>query len=230
MAFRVPPDQIGHIKKFLELPDEKIGGFLDALAKSGPKFNVSDLAAEVSGPLHVPGPLAEGIVRVLASLYLTRDFGQPIEEFLDRDVFFALKRAQVFSAENIEDAKVQWNKLRKFLVGALSLERSVGTAAKAGNVLTQHERIFNGARIMTDLRPIFHLNVSEEPDAAVIIHMLRITQRDNFGQQSDEYFALDHNDVALMKEIIERAIKKEETLRGIMENSGVTVLDPKLFF
>jgi hypothetical protein len=227
MAFRVPPEQIGHIKKFLELPDEKISGFLDALAKAGPQFNVADLAAEISGPLHVPNPLAEGIVQVLASLYLTRDSGQPIERFLDQHVFVALKRAQAFSPE---DTKVQWIKLRKFLVAALSLERSVGTAAKSGPVLTQHERIFNGARIITDLRPIFHLNVSEKPDAAVIVHMLKITQRDNFGHQSDEYFALDSNDITLMKELFERAAKKEETLKGIVANSGLTVLDPKLFF
>jgi hypothetical protein len=112
----------------------------------------------------------------------------------------------------------------------LSLERSVGTAAKAGPVLTQHERIFVGARIMTDLRPIYHLDVSEKPDAAVIIHMLRITQRDNFGVHSDQYFALDSNDIAAMKELIDRAEKKEKTLKSIMQNSGVTVLDPKFFF
>lgn len=227
MALRVPPEQIGHIKKFLELPDEKIGAFLDALAKAGPKFNVSDLAAEISGPLEVPNSLAEGIVRVLASLYLTRDLGRPIEKFVDQDVFVALKRAQAFSAENID---VQWSRLRKFLVAALSLERSVGTAAKAGPVLTQHERIFSGARIMTDFRPIFHLDVSEKPEAAVIIHMLQITQRDNFGHQADQYFALDSNDLAVMKQIIERAMIKEKTLKGIMKNTGVTILNPKLFF
>jgi hypothetical protein len=227
MAFRVPREHVNHIKKFLELPDEKVAGFLDALAKAGPQFNVNDLAAEISGPLDIPHPLAEGIVRVLASLYLTRELGQPIETFLDQQVFIALKRAEVFSAENVKE---QWSKLRAFLVAALSLERSVGTAAKAGPVLTQHERIFAGARILTDLRPIFHLDVSEKPDAAVIVHMLRITQRDNFGGQSDEYFALDGNDIALLKDLIERAAKKEQTLKSIMKTSGVTVLDPKFFF
>jgi hypothetical protein len=227
MAFRVPQEQIGHIKKFLELPDEKIEGFLGALAGADPKFNVADLAAEVSAPLNIPNPLALGIVRVLASLYLTMDLGEPVEQFLDRQVFFALKRAEVFSTENAKD---QWTKLRKFLIAALSLERSVGTAAKAGPVLTQHERIFGGARILTDLRPIYHHDVSEKPDAAVIIHMLSITQRDNYGNHSDEYFALDSNDLIVMREVIERAMKKESALKGIMENSGVTVLDPKLFF
>jgi hypothetical protein len=211
------------------LPDEKMDGFLNALTQARPQFNVSDLAAEISVPLDVPRPLADGIVRVLASIYLTRDLGAPLEKFLDREVFFALKRAQVFPAE-ADNAEVQWKRLRKFLLAALSLERSLGTAAKAGPVLTQHERIFSGARIMTDLRPIYHLDVSEKPDAAVIIHMLRITQRDNFGNHSDEYFALDSNDIKVMKDVLDRALKKENTLKGIMKNSGVTVLDPKLFF
>lgn len=227
MALRVPVDQIGHIKKFLELPDDKIDKFLDALRNAGPQFNVADLALEISDPLDVPPFLADGIVRVLASIYLTRDLRVPIEKFVDREVFVALKTAQAFPAETID---IQWKRLRKFLVAALSLERSLGTAAKAGPVLTQHERIFTGARIMTDLRPVYHLDVSEKPDAAVIIHMLRITQRDNFGKHSDEYFALDSNDIAAMKELIDRAEKKEKTLKGMMENSGVTVLDPKLFF
>lgn len=34
MALRVPDQQIAHIKKFLQLPDDKIEAFLDALAKS----------------------------------------------------------------------------------------------------------------------------------------------------------------------------------------------------
>jgi hypothetical protein len=227
MAFLVPAEQIGHIKKFLELPDERIEEFLDALAKEKPQFNVFDLAEEISGPLDVPHPLAEGIVRVLASLYLTRDLGEPIEKFIDRDVLIALRRAEVFTGEN---AKAQWDRLRKFLVAALKLERSVGTATKAGPVLTQHERIFAGARIMTDLRPIFHIDVSEKPDAAVIIHMLRIRHRNGFGAQSDDYFALDSNDIVALKELIERAMRKEQTLKGVMNNSGMTILDPKLFF
>lgn len=227
MALRVPESQIGHIKKFLELPDETIERFLVALTDAGPQFNVDDLASEVAATVDIPHFLANGIVRVLASIYLTLDFRTPIEEFVDQDVSFALKRAHAFPAET---ADTQWKRLRKFLIAALSLERSLGTAAKAGPVLTHHERIFSGARIMTDLRPIYHLDVSEKPDAAVIIHMLKITHRDNFGKHSDEYFALDGNDIAAMKELLERAEKKEKTLRSVMENSGLTILDPKLFF
>jgi len=230
MALTVPPPQIAYIKRLLEVPDETIKGFLGALVRAGPKFNVYDLADDVSTSVKLPAGLTLGLIRVLASLYLTkeRDYG-PVstEEFVDGEVFPALKSAQTFSAEKVD---LQWKKLRNFLVDGLSLERTVGTTAKAGPVLTQHERIFSGARIMTDLRPIFHLDVAQKPDAAVIIHMLRVTARDNFGRQEDRYFALDSNDLVLLKQIIERAMAKEKTLRGIIKDSGVTVLDPKLVF
>lgn len=223
MAFKVPAQQIVHIKKLLELPDEKVAEFLDALAKVEPQFNVSDLAAKISSKSGLPGDLVEGFVRVLAGLYLARDREQPLGKFVD-EALVAIKAAQVFSPESID---AQSEKLRKFFVTALSLERTLGTSVKAGPVLTAHERIFSDARIVTDVRPIFHLNVSEKPDAVTIVHMLKITQRDDHGRYNDEYFALDSRDILAMNKLFKRAIEKEETLKRIMKDSGMTVLDPK---
>jgi hypothetical protein len=228
MAIRVPDPQVAYIKKLLELPEEKIDEFLEVLGQAEPQFNVFDLATKTASSLGLPEELTVEIFRVLTSLYLTRDWKtQPIKEFVDKEVFPALKRANAFSAEQIEP---QWKKLRKLLVAALSFERSVGTAAKAGVVLTSHERIFAGARIMTDIRPIFHLNVSEKPEAAMIIHMLKITQRDNYRRHDDLYFALDSNDIRALKELIDRAITKEKTLKDALQTSGISVLDPKLTY
>jgi hypothetical protein len=228
MAIRVPESQVVYIKKLLELPEEKIDKFLEVLGNAGPQFNVFDLADKTAGSLGLPQEFTVEILRVLTSLYLTRDWKtQPIEEFVDKEVFPALKRANAFSAEQIGP---QWKKLRKLLVTGLSFERSVGTAAKAGVVLTNHERIFSGARIMTDMRPIFHLNVSEKPEAAMIIHMLKITQRDSHQRQNDLYFALDSNDIQALKDLIDRAMAKEKTLKDVLQNSGITVLDPKLIY
>jgi hypothetical protein len=223
MAFRVPEWQVDYVKEFLELPDDKVDGFLTALDRAGPQFNSDDLAERLSRDLKLPRGLTHGITRGLLSIYLTRE-NQPIEEFLDKDVFLSLKRAEVFSEEKTNE---QWKKLRSFLITALSLESTIGATAKAGPVLTQHERIFIGARIMTDLRPIYRADLSEKPDAALIVHMLKVSQRDYYGQKKDLYFALDSNDIALMKEVIERAEKKEETLKRIMKDSGVVILHPK---
>ena len=225
MALTVPPPQVAHIRKFLEVPDDKVGVFLDALAKAGPQFNIADLSSEVSDHVGLPKALTTGIVGVLGSLYVTKDAQNiPVETFVDQEVAVALRNAGTFSKEN---ADVEWARLRKFLVAALALERTLGTAAKAGHILTQHERIFSTARILTDVRPIFHSNVSEKPESALIIHMLRVTQRDPQHNFEDLFFALDSNDVRALKTVIDRALKKEETLKALMKGAGVAVLDPK---
>src|ERR1700722_11987200 len=227
MALTVPQQQVADIKAFLSLSEDKIEQFLAVLNDARPEFNIYDLSADIAKALELRLPLTSGITRVLASLHLTRDAefrNISLAEFVDNNVLPALNAVHAFKTE---EAEAQWKKLRRFLLGALALERSVGTTVKAGYVLTQHERIFNGARIMSDLRPIYHFDVTEKPDAAVIIHMLRITQRDSRGTQSDHYFALDSNDLIVMRDVVERAMKKEQTLRGIVKDSGVIVLNPK---
>lgn len=240
MAFRVPPENLPQIRSLLELPEERIQGFLDALAKAGAKFSVYDLAAEVSNRSKVPRRIAEGIVRLLASLYMERERQSvPLEAFLDEQAGPALKSALAVQEDKAdakvdtptaEEAEARWAKLRKVLMAALSLDDTVGTAAKAGPVMTEHERIFQDARILTDVRPIFHPDLSEKPNAAVFVHMLRITTRNIFGSQEAQYFALDANDIRFMKYLMDRAIKKEETLIKFMNSSGVNVIAPKEFF
>jgi len=83
---------------------------------------------------------------------------------------------------------------------------------------------------LTDLRPIFHFDISEKPSAATVVHMLKITHRDHYGKKYDSFFALDSNDLVSMKQVIERASVKEETLREVMKDTGVTVLNAGLFY
>jgi hypothetical protein len=227
MSFQVPGDHAVYLREFMKLPDEKIDGFLAALDKAEPQFNYDDLSRQIASSDLLPWKLTEGIVRVLVSLYRTADMEAPIPTFLDEDVFPSLVRAKVFSEENRDE---EWKKLRKFFLSALSRERTVGTAAKAGPVQTDHERVFCGARILTDLRPIYHFDTSEKPSAATIVHILKITYRDQYDKKSDLFFALDSNDLVTIHKIVERAAEKEKTLRSVMKNSDVTVLDAGLFY
>ncbi|MDE3169737.1 MAG: hypothetical protein KGL75_06310, partial [Acidobacteriota bacterium] len=177
MPLRVPKEQIEYVKRLLELPDTEIARFLEALKSAGAQYNIYDFSETVSERVGLPKDLVLGLSQVLAGLYLTKDAQQaPTEAFVDQEVSVAFKRAGAFSKEQPE---AQWTKVRNFLVAALSLEDTVGTAAKAGFILTQHERIFVGARILTDIRPIFHVDVSEQPREAVIVHMLRLIYRDS---------------------------------------------------
>lgn len=218
---------------------------MNALAKAGAQFNTFDLAAHVSRSMGLPRAVADGVIQILASIYLAREAqGIPLEMFLDEQVRPALNSALAMqdgksgakgkSGANAalppEDPEVRWTKFRKFFMATLVLDDTVGIAAKAGPVLTDHERIFVDAKILTDIRPIFHPDLSEKPNAAVIVHMLRITTRDLLGGQKAQYFALDANDIRFMKHLLDRAIKKEETLSSFLDTAGVTVIAPKEIF
>jgi len=231
MALRVPEQQIPHIQRLVELPDDKIQAFLDALADAGPKFNIFDLASDVSKRTKLPKALVEGVLQVVASLYITKD-GQasPLATFVDEQVLHALKGALAGPEIPAEESDAHWAKLRRFLMVALALDGTVGAASKTGRVMTEHERIFVDARIVTDIRAIFHLDLAEKPTAAVLVHMLRVTDRDIYGNRRVQYFALDTNDIRLLKGLIDRAITKEETLKVLMKQAEVNIVEPGTIF
>jgi hypothetical protein len=229
MSFKVPPQDVARLREFLKLSDQQVSRLLTAISNAPPVFNYDDLAKKVfASDSEISFELTQGMILVLLSLYRTADKrGLPMESFLEQDALQSFSEARVFSADGKDR---EWDRLRSFLLAALSQERSIGTAAKAGPVLTDHDHIFAGARILTDLRPIYHLRVTENPSAATVVHMLRITHRDNFDKKSDSFFALDSNDLEAMRGIIERAQEKEQTLRRVMKDTGVTVLAPGYFY
>jgi len=227
MSLTVPPRHVAGIKALLEIPDDRVDALLDALKQAEPQFNVQDLAESVSEEAGLSPVLTESVLDAVASLYRTFDPNSPasdVEPFLEYRVKPALMAAKLLPGEG-EDLK--WAKFKRFFEGAFSYERSVGTTIKAGPVLTEHERIFDKAKILTDLRPIYRRDVSEKPDAALVVHMLKITQRDPHDRRTDLCFALDTRDVQALKDTIERALDKEGTIRRVMKDAGIKVLDTK---
>jgi hypothetical protein len=225
MAIRVPSEHVPLLKALIELSPTKIDQFIQALSDARPSFSTFKLADQIRTNVEVPEKLLSGILRVIAALYLTRDrTGVPIKGFVDGEIFKALKSAKILADENA--VELNWPKLRKFFVQTLAMHRSVGTASKTGHVMTQHERIFQAARILTDVRPVFHPDVADTPDAAVVVHMLRITQRNNQNEPSDIFVAMDRNDVRRLRATIDRALAKEEAITKALSKAGIERINP----
>jgi len=227
MSLTIPHGHIALLKRWLELPSTETDKFSAALEKTEAQFNAVELAKSILPHCDLPPDLVFGIVEVLISVYRTGEPEKPFETFLDRLVRPALAQSNTFSEGKEQE---EWQRLRIFLLHALSLEGILGTTAKAGIVLTEHERIFENARVMTDFRPIFHVDVSEKPNAGLIIHMLKITCRDKYSRKFDAYYALDSLDVEKLKAILDRAIEKGKTLQKAMGDAGLRILDVKSFY
>ena len=91
-------------------------------------------------------------------------------------VLYILKRKAAISAkdlaQSITDSEVVLKakdfspvareKLHNRLAALLDLDKSLGVTSKAVDVMTEHERTFCNARILSDIRPVF----AEAPDSA----------------------------------------------------------------
>ena len=103
---------------------------------------------------------------------------------------------------------------------------ALDVSAKAAGVLTDHQRVFATARILSDVRAVFPEDASLGPAAAVIDHMLRITFLEA-GETANFFVALDSADLAILSKTVERAKKKDEALRKLIAAAKLPLLEPR---
>ncbi len=97
---------------------------------------------------------------------------------------------------------------------------------KAKELQTEAEHIFCEARMITDLRPVFGSNVTDSPEAMIIVHTLKLGYHDFQSQTHREmYVAMDADDIAKLIEVLQRAEKKTKTLKDKMASIGMRLLD-----
>jgi hypothetical protein len=113
--------------------------------------------------------------------------------------------------------------LAKRLTELLSFDAVLGVTSKALDVMTDNERIFCTARILSDIRTVF----TDKPDSAagaVIIHNLKIGFHQD-GEIQDIYFAMDDDDLEILEKAVERAKKKKNALSSILKSANVPQIE-----
>lgn len=99
-------------------------------------------------------------------------------------------------------------------------------ASKAQDLITEYSNIFLTSKIASDIRPVFDIDVDQNPKGALIVHNLHIHyQSDTESDHKDLFLALDINDIQLLKNTLERAEKKQISLQNILKSSGITNLN-----
>ena len=98
-------------------------------------------------------------------------------------------------------------------------------ASKARELLTECGNIYIDSRLITDIRPVFGIDLDESPKGAMIIHNLHIHyQADEEGDHKDLFLALDAKDIKTLKDVLNRAEIKEKSLKTVIEKAGLTNL------
>ncbi|SRR6266851_239148 len=218
-SLKMPPSDQKTLAKLLAFPPERLASLREALRSAPPALLPDDLAKEImSAGIFDGEEEAEAIVKLLTTLYAVRRKADASIPGFVEDLCEALK------AGGLVD-HADWSRMKNDLVDLLSLDATLGVTAKALDVMTQHQRTFVKARILTDLRPVFKDNVNEPPAAAVIVHTLQIVFHKN--EEHKEFFvAMDSSDLESLDRLIERARRKGASLEAVAANSKLTVLTP----
>jgi len=217
-TIEIPKEELPKLKTLTELSEGNFDSFVSSLRLVKPALTIARFSNELANISHVFGrEELITILRTIFALYWLKERTGLRPDALADEIVTASKRAD---PEQFPEERE--SSLRNRLSVLLALDNSLGVTAKAMDAMTEHERIFRDARILSDLRPIFTGEGTTTP-AAVIIHNLQISFHIN-GQHQEIYVALDTNDLGKLREVVDRAERKTNALEGVISKSNMTYL------
>ena len=218
-SLKIPDEALPDLKKIADINESLFNSFYSVVSKTSPTLRPSQFEQLiVSKTKGIP----RGTVRsILSAIFFFYKLKEKLE-ISARDLTESVVSSAKVSTSGDFSTKSR-EKLKKRLDLLLNLDKSLGVTAKALDVMTEHERIFCSARIVSDIRPVFS-GGPKEASGAVIIHNLQIGFHSN-GEHEDIYFALDTDDIQMLKDVIDRAEKKTIAMQSILNKSHVPYLE-----
>lgn len=154
------------------------------------------------------------IAESLAGLYTARSVRDvPIADFVE-DVCDAMENLAKEELRLPPDERDQFKEKLSILLSS----DLFSVIAKAYDLAGEDERTFCGARILTDLRPVFGTRVEDGPQAMVVLHTLKLTFHETNTQHQDFYVSLDADDLVTLRKLIDRAEAKANALRPTVKD------------
>jgi hypothetical protein len=193
------------------MSDEEFERVMAALNNLKPHVKPEALAAQIDTDARIVE-----IVKMVAGLSIARaNADAPPDEF-------ASGIAKSITAR--KDKSLDRALIEARLKSLLSIE-PVMLSARAFNVQHEYEHVFRTARIVTDIRPVFD-HAGATVTAALIVHSLKISFVHN-SEVQDVVFAMDDEDLAELKKVLERAETKSLTLEKLVNSIGVPYFESK---
>ena len=219
---KIPTEEYSVLKRLAELSEDAFASFVTTLQELEPKIVEMDLArlskSVAEKVTAIPATEARAFMRTLAGLIVLRDSGRRTVDELVADLSETLDsdKSKEFP---LEKTTILTQRIAHFLKAS----SGISLFAKAMSVIHEQDRIYCGAKILSDLRPIFQ-NTPEEVSAAVVIHTLNISYHQD-GEHKEFYAAMTPSEIGKLKEVIERAEKKSRALKAYVLKSGIRYLE-----
>ncbi|MGA9967317.1 MAG: hypothetical protein WBQ10_19125 [Terriglobales bacterium] len=219
----IPEGYRAGVSKIRKLDERSVREIRNALDKAtDTSHRPDDVAVDaVSSISHANLDEFKEIAEAVGTLYGVRMStpGVSVQEFAE-DICDAMESVDSDDLRLQKSERPQFKEKLLVLFGSPNFE----IVAKAWDLKTDDERVFCGARILTDMRPVFGENVEDGPKAMVIVHLLKLGF-DRVGdarRHSEFHVSLDTQDLEVLRALIKRADDKAKALRNTV-NSGTPV-------
>lgn len=215
---RVPDRYAPALAEFLRLSPQELAEFLQTIHEEKPNLALSELAETIANRLSIDRERIEEIIRLLTSLQMAQEgLGLSAEDLVNQ------LRAAMEASGKEELRLVDWQGFQESITEALSEDSALALSSKALDVMGDHAKIYCYGRVLTDLRPIFRADVEQGPSAFVAVHTLKLGYHEA-GEHKEFFVALDRNDVRQLADMLERALRKEESLKTLASGKDLKIL------
>lgn len=205
------------LKELLQLSEKGVEELAAALSAAPLSRASREIAKAIEGQIsEIPSERLPAIVDAILALYLVRAQAEvPLESFI-KDLVPALPELPQ------QGDRTGFKRRLKTL---LSIE-ALSTIAKAVNLSAEYAETYCSARVLTDLRPVWRQSRPEAPPVgAVVTHTLKIEyHHGTVADHRELYVGLDSDDVSELIKVLQRAQKKEKSLKDLMANSKISNL------
>lgn len=194
-----------------------LGGAKQALIS---REETSELAAQLKS---IPTKKGVEIIEALLPLYMLKGSANKSTSEFVGNVINSLTHGSE-DEESLSDEQVKL--LESRLASLLGL-RAIDLSAKALSVLFEQQRVFQAARVLTDIRPVFNYDALELPTSAVLIHNLKIEYLED-GEAKEFFVAMDRKDLRKLQDVLERANHKEVSIKTALIKSNLDLIELNL--
>ena len=213
---KIPKPHLRGLRTLARLPAESVEALVSHLSEE-PQFGSPIDGGEISG---LRAPDYEALVKTIDSLYRVRAYYEtPTEEFAT-SVINAYKRQTRF--ESSEGERTDEELFKRKLESVLRIRR-LSLRAKANVLGREYEHIYHKGRILTDLRPVFSTDATENPAGLIVSHQLKLVYHQGF-EHKEIVLTLDTSDMLELKRSIERAEEKELSIRKLMKEKNILII------
>lgn len=217
---RVPESQKSSFLKLIALSAEATEELTKGLADCKPTLSVEGLAAQLVERLEHPPDDLLSMLTVLLSLYgVAYNLGEKPER-VAQDVIEVAFEDELLSETHGYGSDEE---ITRRLTRLLEAGEALSVTSKAAVLLQHHDRVFSSANIVSDGRPIFVGDRELAPVAMMVVHNLEIEVHTGEERRS-HFFSLDSVDLRSLRDVIDRAIKKEASFQTVIEKSGLYYL------